>query len=92
MSIENYKKQKRLEFAASSIESLSLTNEIAFVVLAENGSIDAVTAGEHSEVFPAWEVGIEYTAGNIRRYNDNLYKCLQAHTSQEYGWDEVTEK
>lgn len=56
---------------------------IAFVTLAESGSIDDVTAGEHAEMFAMWETGIAYAVGNIRRYTDGkLYRCLQAHTSQ----------
>lgn len=61
-------------------------SEIAFVVLAENGAIDAVTAGEHADIFLPWQSGIAYTAGNLRQYGGKLYKCVQAHTSQE-GWE-----
>lgn len=71
-------------------EKLKETNTITFVKLAENGTIDEVTASEHSDVFLAWEVGIAYSVGNIVRHNkaeeECLYKCLQAHTSQE-GWE-----
>lgn len=86
MSIEKYHQQKRLEYAASTAEQNVLLNSIVFVTLAENGSIDSVTAGEHTELFEMWQVGINYKLGNIRRYEDKLYKCLQEHTSQE-GWE-----
>ena len=36
--------------------------------------------------FPAWAVGIAYEIGYRARYSESLYKCLQAHTSQE-GWE-----
>ena len=34
---------------------------IAFVTLAENGSIDGVTAGEHAELFSPWKYPVAYT-------------------------------
>lgn len=30
-----------------------------------------------------WEIGVGYAVDNKRRYGEKLYKCLQAHTSQE---------
>ena len=58
---------------------------IAFVVLAEGGQIDDVTASEQPLLFAEWAAGVAYTIGQLRRYNDKLYRCVQAHTSQE-GW------
>lgn len=58
-------------------------NSIVFVTLAENGSIDETTATEHTDCFAEWVAGVAYTVGNIRRYDEQLYKCVQAHTSQE---------
>ena len=60
--------------------------EIAFVVLAENGSIDAVTAGEHRAMFADWTANAAYTVGQLRNYGEKLYRCVQAHTSQA-GWE-----
>ena len=57
-------------------------NSIVFVTLAENETIDEVTASEHPSLFADWEENVSYAAGNIRKYEENLYKCLQAHTSQ----------
>ena len=59
---------------------------IAFVTLAESGSIDTVTAWEHKSLFADWQADISYAVGSIRRYGDKLYKCLQAHTSQK-SWE-----
>lgn len=56
---------------------------IAFVTLAEAGSIDDVTAGEHMDVFSTWASAVAYTVGNLRTYNGKLYRCVQAHTSQD---------
>lgn len=65
------------------IDRNKLTSDIVFVTLAENGTIDEVTATEHLDAFAAWGAGIAYTIGQLRTYENKLYKCLQAHTSQE---------
>lgn len=54
-----------------------------FVTLAEAGSIDDATAAEHADLFAEWTYPINYKAGNIRRYNGKLYKCVKDHNSQE---------
>ena len=59
-----------------------VTNSITFVTLAEAGTIDAVTAGEHMALFAPWAYPANYSAGQLRSYQGKLYKCLQAHTSQ----------
>ena len=33
-------------------------------------------------MFPNWEVGKAYEVGDRMRYTEQLYKCVQAHTSQ----------
>lgn len=38
------------------------------------------------ELFPVWTVGIDYAADIRVRYEDKLYRCVQAHTSQA-GWE-----
>ena len=40
-------------------------------------------AVEITDVFPAWKVGKEYSVGYRVNYQSVLYKCLQAHMSQE---------
>ena len=37
-------------------------------------------------LFPVWEPGVAYTVGDRRQYAELLYRCVQAHTSQE-GWE-----
>ena len=59
---------------------------IAFVVLAESGQVDDVTASEQSMLFAAWVPGVAYSAGQLRQHNGVLYRCVQAHTSQT-GWE-----
>ena len=58
-------------------------NAITFVTLAEAGSIDEVTAGEHVDLFAEWAYPIAYKTGNLRKYHGMLYKCISDHTSQE---------
>lgn len=38
------------------------------------------------ELFPLWAAGIDYAADIRVRYEDKLYRCVQAHTSQ-VGWE-----
>ena len=73
-------KQENLDSRQASVEGAS---SIAFVTLAENGSIDEVTAAEHTELFSLWGSGIAYSVGALRQHDNILYKCVQAHTSQD---------
>lgn len=50
-------------------------------IMTDEEAIDAV------ELFPRWSGdGVSCKTGERRRYGENLYKCLQDHTSQE-NWD-----
>lgn len=73
------RKTELLQARQNSVEAASY---ITFVTLAETGAIDEVTVIEHSELFSPWAEGISYSVGAIRRYEDALYRCAQAHTSQ----------
>ena len=91
--IDNYRKIKQEEARNAAIvqyrkeiDDNTLTANIVFVTLAENGTIDEVTATEHINTFSTWEPNISYGVGNLRTYNDKLYKCIQAHISQN-GWE-----
>lgn len=64
----------------------ALVAGITFVTLAENGAIDEVTAGEHTDLFEEWQTDMNYRVGNLRAYAGQLYKCIQAHASQA-GWE-----
>ena len=68
---------------AAAVKNANEAASIAFVTLAEAGSIDDVTAGEHMDVFSPWASAVSYTTGNLRTYNGKLYRCVQAHTSQD---------
>ena len=69
----------------AEVQKASETGGIMFVTLAECGQIDPATAAEHTELFAPWACPVNYTAGQIRQHGGKLYKCLQAHASQE-GW------
>ena len=38
------------------------------------------------ELFPLWKVGATYVVGDRVRYDGQLYRCEQSHTSQ-VGWE-----
>lgn len=56
---------------------------IVFVKLAEAEQLDDATLTEHAEQFSAWAVSVSYAAKAVVRYDGKLYRCLQAHVSQE---------
>ena len=70
------------EELARSLASVQSASAVAFVALCEVGTLDAVTASEHADLFAEWAYPIAYTVGQFRRYNGKLYRCVQAHTSQ----------
>lgn len=45
--------------------------------------LDDELAEQGTELFPAWKSGKAYEVGDRVKYNDLLYKCVQAHTSQD---------
>ena len=50
--------------------------EKASVSLPDEDALEAV------ELFPAWEIGVDYTEGKRVRDGEELFKCKQPHTSQ----------
>ena len=50
--------------------------EKASASLVDDDALEAV------ELFPEWATGTAYTVGQRVRYEDKLYRCEQAHTSQ----------
>lgn len=48
--------------------------------------LDDKVAAELATLFPMWAVGVSYETGARRQYDEKLYKCVQAHVSQE-GWE-----
>lgn len=61
---------------------------IVFVSLAEKGELDDTTITEHADQFSEWSHPINYSANAICKYENILFRCLQAHTSQE-NWNPI---
>lgn len=57
--------------------------EEAAASLPDGDALEAV------ELFPAWAADTVYRVGIRVRYEDKLYRCEQAHTSQS-GWEPPT--
>ena len=51
-----------------------------------SASLPDEDALEAVELFPAWAAGVAYAVDQRIRYGDKLYRCVQAHTSQD-GWE-----
>ena len=68
--------------AGRSIKQSGKIGPIAFVVLAEAGQIDDVTATENFDLFLEWAYPVTYAVGQMRRHGCCLFRCIQAHTSQ----------
>lgn len=75
-------KEAKAQEAQNPVNEISRATSIAFVTLAEGGQIDDVTATENASQFSPWVYPATYKAGNIRRHNGELYRCIQDHTSQ----------
>jgi hypothetical protein len=70
-------------------ERLSALDEMAEYHDPLDAVLDILTdeqAENVTEVFPAWLPNVAYIVGDRRKYDDRLYKCIQAHNSQE-GWE-----
>lgn len=53
-------------------------------------SLNDESALDVVEFFPQWETEKEYSVGDRIRYKDILYKCVQAHTSQNSWLPDLT--
>lgn len=85
--VERTEEEKNIDYI-QFVPYVSETEQIAnivFVALAETGTIDLITASEHPSAFLEWKPEVYYTVGQIRRYEDKLYRCVQEHTSQ-FDW------
>ena len=67
---------------ANPLTEIARATSIAFVLMAEAGQIDDTTATENVSQFASWAYPVAYAVGNIRQYNGELFRCVQAHTSQ----------
>lgn len=76
------RERRKVEMLSARQDSVESASAIAFVTLAETGTIDETTAMEHASLFGQWAENVAYEQGAIRLFNGNLYRCVQAHTSQ----------
>ena len=53
-------------------------------------SLDDEYALEAPEIFPGWQDAWNYSVGDRVFYEEKLYKCVQAHTSQSDWKPDVT--
>jgi len=84
------RERSKTEFMQAKQDGVEIASSIAFVTLAENGMIDEVTATENAALFSSWASGIDYVLGALRKYEDILYRCVQAHKSQNDWTPEKT--
>ena len=61
---------------------LNGAREVRAAMDAAGAQLDDAAALDAMAIYPAWEIGAEYAVNDRRRYGANLYKCVQAHTSQ----------
>ena len=64
--------------------------KIRELILKASVSLDDESALQGIELFPLWKDDAEYQVGDRIRYNDILYKCVQAHTSQSDWTPDIT--
>lgn len=65
------------------------TDFVAFLKSARL-TVDDDTALIGKELYPVWAENISVSVGDRYQYNDKLYKCVQAHTTQESWTPDLT--
>ena len=70
--------------------SLEKARQLRKFIEKGSASLSDEDALEAVELFPAWQTGFEYTVGQRIRFGGSLYKCVQAHTSQDDWTPDVT--
>ena len=78
----NHSLKERNAKTKETAEAISIAS-LSFVNLAVKGDFDDATITKYADKFPVWASPVNYAAGDIVQYDDKLYRCLQAHTSQE---------
>ena len=61
---------------------LNGAREVRAAMDAAGTQLDDAAALGAMAIYPVWEIGTAYATNDRRRYGANLYKCVQAHTSQ----------
>ena len=82
--------KQKIQLAKAEEKSLPLTAEEVTAMLIRqqiNGlTVDDNTALRMSEFYPEWAAGVDYTSGYKAQRGGRLWRCVQAHTSQD-GWE-----
>ena len=60
------------------------------LILKASISLDDESALQGVELFPLWKDDADYQVGDRIRYEEVLYKCVQAHTSQPSWTPDLT--
>ena len=60
------------------------------LIIKASVSLDDESALEGVELFPLWKTNKAYEVGDRIRYEKTLYKCVQAHTSQDDWTPDIT--
>lgn len=63
--------------------SRTRARELRRLIEKASASLDDESALSGIELFPAWKAGVSYTLDQRIRFGEKLYKCVQAHTSQD---------
>lgn len=83
-----YDDKKSLEIITGSRPSTFEAETYRTDIEALANFADDETASKNKWAYPQWKVNVEYKVGDKCVYDDTLYKCLQAHISQE-TWNPV---
>lgn len=71
-----------------------MTREHAYklreMIVKASTSLSDEDALEAIELYPAWKTGTAYTVDERIRYGETLYRCVQAHTSQDNWTPDIT--
>lgn len=65
------------------MDAVENTAAITFVTLAEKGEVNDTTAARHTELFSPWVANTDYSVGDLRQYENILYRCVQPHRAEE---------
>ena len=78
--VEGYEMADRTRpMTADEVTRMLIAKQINTITVDDNTALRMV------EFYPEWAAGQAYTAGFKVQYGGTLYKCLNAHTSQD-GW------
>ena len=72
--------ERRRPLTEAEVSRMLITEQINTLTMDDN------TALRMREFYPTWETGKSYAVGYKVQHGDRLWRCLQAHTSQD-GWN-----